>query len=387
MKTAVMSLSGGMDSTALLLRLIREGYEVYALSYNYGQKHIIELDRAKANIEYLSENSFDVNHKLIDLSSAMTLFASSLIDKNTDIPEGFYEEEQMKSTVVPNRNAIFSSILYGYALSIAKQLNRNVVITLGVHSGDHAIYPDCRPEFYQSLEESFKLGNWDSDKVSFDLPYIDGDKVTILQDALVSCNKLNLNFETVFANTSTSYEPDEYGRASGKTGSDVERILAFSKLGIPDPVEYQEDWSIVLENALRIESDFKDKEYRERFDALTYSVTRTGATERPFTGKYNKESRRGIYKCVCCGLELFASSGKYDSGCGWPAFHTELNDANIARIDDYSHGMTRVEIKCSNCDSHLGHVFADGPKQHGGERYCVNSVSLDFEVSEDDNNN
>ena len=206
-----MSLSGGMDSTALLLRLIREGYEVYALSYNYGQKHIIELDRAKANIEYLSENSFDVNHQLIDLISAMSLFESSLIDKDSDVPEGFYEEEQMKSTVVPNRNAIFSSILYGYALSVAKQLNRNVVITLGVHSGDHAIYPDCRPEFYQSLEESFKLGNWDSDKVSFDLPYIDGDKVTILQDALDSCKKLNLNFETVFANTSTSYEPDEYG--------------------------------------------------------------------------------------------------------------------------------------------------------------------------------
>ena len=382
-----MSLSGGMDSTALLLRLIREGYEVYALSYNYGQKHIIELDRAKANIEYLSANSFDVNHQLIDLSSAMRLFASSLIDKNTDIPEGFYEEEQMKSTVVPNRNAIFSSILYGYALSIAKQLNRHVVITLGVHSGDHAIYPDCRPEFYQSLEESFKLGNWGSDKVSFDLPYIDGDKVTILQDALVSCNKLNLNFETVFANTSTSYEPDEYGRASGKTGSDVERILAFSKLGIPDPVEYQEDWSTVLENAIRIESDFKDKEYRQRFDDLTYSVTRMAATERPFTGKYNKESRKGIYKCICCGLELFSSSGKYDSGCGWPAFHTELNDANIARIDDYSHGMTRVEIKCSNCESHLGHVFDDGPKQHGGERYCVNSVSLEFEVCEDDDNN
>ena len=158
-----MSLSGGMDSTALLLRLIREGYDVYAISYNYGQKHIIELDRAKANIEYLSENNYHVNHQLIDLSGAMSLFASSLIDKNTDVPEGFYEEEQMKSTVVPNRNAIFSSILYGYALSIAKQLNSNVVITLGVHSGDHAIYPDCRPEFYQSLEKSFDLGNWDSD--------------------------------------------------------------------------------------------------------------------------------------------------------------------------------------------------------------------------------
>ena len=112
-KTAVMSLSGGMDSTALLLRLIREGYDVYAISYNYGQKHIIEPDRAKANIEYLSENNFYVNHQLIDLSSAMSLFASSLIDKNTDVPEGFYEEEQMKSTVVPNRNAIFHQYCMG----------------------------------------------------------------------------------------------------------------------------------------------------------------------------------------------------------------------------------------------------------------------------------
>lgn len=376
-----------MDSTALLLRLLREGYDVYAISYDYGQKHIIELDRAKANIDYLTSNNFDVNHKLIDLSSAMSLFASSLIDKSIDVPEGFYEEEQMKSTVVPNRNAIFSSILYGYALSIAKQLNSEVLITLGVHSGDHAIYPDCRPEFYQSLEESFKLGNWDNGMVSFDLPYIDGDKVTILQDAVESCQQLKLDFNTVFANTSTSYDPDEYGRASGKTGSDVERILAFIKLGIPDPVEYQEDWEQVVKHALRVESEFKDKEYRQRFDDLTYSVTRKGSTERPFTGKYNNETRTGIYKCICCGTELFDSTGKYESGCGWPAFHTELSDANISRIDDYTHGMTRVEIKCSRCDSHLGHVFNDGPKQYGGERYCVNSVSLDFEVIDNDDDN
>ena len=82
--------------------------------------------------------------------------------------------------------------------------------------------------------------------------------------------------------------------------------------------------------------------------------------------------------CICCGIELFNSEGKYNSGCGWPAFHTESKGANILRIEDLSHGMKRIEVKCSNCDSHLGHVFEDGPRQYGGERYCINSASLDF---------
>ena len=169
---SVMALSGGMDSTGLLMHLLAEGHEVHALSYDYGQKHSIEIERAKANIAYLKSKGIYLEHKVIDLRSAMSIFDSALTTEGYEVPQGHYEEEQMKQTVVPNRNAIFSSILYGYALSVAQKRNKVVKIALGVHSGDHAIYPDCRPEFYGALENAFQIGNWSSDLVSFYLPYI-----------------------------------------------------------------------------------------------------------------------------------------------------------------------------------------------------------------------
>ena len=377
MKTAVMALSGGMDSTSLLLRLIREGNSVYTIGFNYGQKHIVELERAEQNIAYLEKNGYKVIHKVVDLSSLMSMFSGSLTSKE-EIPTGHYEEEQMKSTVVPNRNAIFSSIIYGYALSLSNELSTNVSISLGVHSGDHAIYPDCRPEFYKILNHAFEIGNWDAENVSLELPYIDGDKESILQDAIVSCNELKLDFDTIFANTNTSYDPDDLGRSSGKTGSDIERILAFHAIGRKDPVEYQDEWSTVLSHALAIESEHMDKVYREKLTELQYQVTRNSATERAFTGIYDKHFETGNYHCICCGKLLFRSTGKYNSGCGWPAFHTEDNDAEIKRVSDYSHGMARIEVKCSKCDAHLGHVFEDGPLEYGGERYCINSAALEF---------
>ena len=155
---AVMALSGGMDSSALLCRLLADGYKVSCISYDYGQKHVVEIDRAKANIDYLADSGISVEHRVVDLSGAMGIFNSALTNKDIKVPEGHYEEEQMKATVVPNRNAIFSSILYGYGLSIATQEDSDVIIALGVHSGDHAIYPDCRPVFYQSIGESFEIG-------------------------------------------------------------------------------------------------------------------------------------------------------------------------------------------------------------------------------------
>ena len=377
MKTAVMALSGGMDSTSLLLRLIREGNSVYTIGFNYGQKHIVELERAEQNIAYLEKNGYKVIHKVVDLSTLMSMFSGSLTSKE-EVPTGHYEEEQMKSTVVPNRNAIFSSIIYGYALSLSNELSTNVSISLGVHSGDHAIYPDCRPEFYKILNHAFEIGNWDAENVSLELPYIDGDKESILQDAIVSCDVLKLDFDTIFANTNTSYDPDELGRSSGKTGSDIERILAFHAIGRKDPVEYQDDWSTVLSHALAIESEHMDKVYREKLTELQYQVTRNSATERAFTGIYDKHFETGNYHCICCGKLLFRSTGKYNSGCGWPAFHTEDDNADIKRVSDYSHGMARIEVKCSKCDAHLGHVFEDGPLEYGGERYCINSAALEF---------
>ena len=254
---AVMALSGGMDSTGLLMRLLADGYQVSCLSYNYGQKHSIELNRAEANIAYLASNGIDVEHKIADLSSAMGIFHSALTTEGYDVPEGHYEEEQMKQTVVPNRNAIFASILYGYALSVALREETDVVIALGVHSGDHAIYPDCRPEFYEAIAHAFEIGNWDSEKVAFHLPYIDGDKETILRDAENALTALNLDFDTIFANTNTSYNPDSQGRSSGRSGADVERILAFHAIGRKDPVAYVESWDEVLDNALQVEQEMR----------------------------------------------------------------------------------------------------------------------------------
>ena len=257
-KCAVMALSGGMDSTGLLMHLLADDHEVHALSYDYGQKHSLELDRAKANINYLKSKGIMVSHKIVDLRSAMSVFHSALTTDGYDVPQGHYEEEQMKQTVVPNRNAIFSSVLYGYALSIALKKDQEVKIALGVHSGDHAIYPDCRPEFYGALENAFQIGNWNSDKVSFYLPYIGGDKETILKDAEKCLDRLGLDFNTVFANTNTSYDPDEMGRSSGKSGADVERILAFHAVGRADPVPYVKPWPEVLQDAINTEKKHKE---------------------------------------------------------------------------------------------------------------------------------
>ncbi|MEZ7994587.1 MAG: 7-cyano-7-deazaguanine synthase, partial [Candidatus Poseidoniaceae archaeon] len=349
---AVMAFSGGMDSTSLLMRLLADGYTVDCLSYEYGQKHSLELERAKQNIAYLAENSFHVTHRIVDLSSAMNLFHSSLIVGGADVPEGHYEEDAMKSTVVPNRNAIFSSILYGYALSIALKEGCSVELALGVHSGDHEIYPDCRPEFYQAIGHAFAVGNWDSDKVSFKLPYLDGDKESILRDAEIAITKLGLDFSTIYSNTNTSYDPDEFGRASGTSGADIERILAFHAVGKKDPVEYVESWDQVLQNALLIEYKHKDDEYRERLTELQYYVTRQSGTEAAFSGIYWNEKGDGQYSCLCCGHILFNSEMKYDSGCGWPSFHSESEDAAISRLEDNSHGTSRTEVRCSQCDAH-----------------------------------
>ena len=252
-----MALSGGMDSTSLLLRLLARGSEVTCISYDYGQKHVIELDRASANVDYLHSKGFKVEHIVADLSSAMSLFDSTLTDFERSVPEGHYEEEQMRQTVVPNRNAIFSSILYGYALSVSSKEDVDVSVTLGVHSGDHAIYPDCRPEFYDALMHAFGTGNWGSERVTVDLPYVNEDKESILRDAMISCDSLGLDFDTVFRNTNTSYSPDEFGRSSGKTGADVERILAFHAIGRKDPVEYVDDWGTVLKHAIDSERQYE----------------------------------------------------------------------------------------------------------------------------------
>ncbi|GLX12589.1 MULTISPECIES: peptide-methionine (R)-S-oxide reductase MsrB [Pseudomonadaceae] len=115
--------------------------------------------------------------------------------------------------------------------------------------------------------------------------------------------------------------------------------------------------------------------WRDELTDAQFNVCRLGGTERPFTGEYHDSKVPGIYQCVCCGTPLFDSDAKFDSGCGWPSYFQPLNDQVITELDDFSHGMHRIEVRCSNCDAHLGHVFPDGPRPTG-QRYCINSVSL-----------
>lgn len=252
-KVAVISLSGGLDSTCLMIKLLSDGYEVHGLSFNYGQKHVIELQRLSSNLEYLKSKGYELSsYNVVDLSNAFKAFNSSLVDPNIIVPEGHYEEENMKSTFVPNRNSIFSSVIYGYALSIATKKSQKVEVFLGVHSGDHEIYPDCRPQFYEALEFAFKIGNWNSDLVDFNLPYMRANKTSILQYCVYDCDHLGIDFDTILGNTMTSYNPDSNGLSSGKSGSDIERIEAFINIGRVDPVGYVNGWEKAKEHALTI---------------------------------------------------------------------------------------------------------------------------------------
>ena len=240
-KNVVVSLSGGMDSSTLLLRCLSEYDNVTALSFDYGQKHRVELNKAQSLVDYLSENGHKVNYQVIKLDGLVNLLNSNLVEGGEDVPEGHYEEDNMKATVVPNRNKIFASLTQAVALSAANANGNNTDIALGIHAGDHAIYPDCRQEFRDADDSAFRIGNWDADKVGYFTPYLEGDKFDILKDGEELCNQLNIKFDEVYSRTNTSYKPYPSGNSDYKSASSVERIEAFIKLNRPDPVQYEDE--------------------------------------------------------------------------------------------------------------------------------------------------
>ena len=274
MKQAVLSLSGGMDSSTLLLHLLANDYKVTALSFDYGQKHRVELERAQQLVDYLNNNGQDITYQSIKLDGLTSLLDSALVEGGDDVPEGHYEEDNMKATVVPNRNKIFSSLIQSVALSIANKTESAVKIAMGIHAGDHAIYPDCRQEFRDADYKAFSEGNWDAQRVGLYTPYLNGDKFDILKDGEVCCKELGIDFDEVYKRTNTSYKPiyvkDNNNRFSGswysdfKSASSVERIEAFLKLGRPDPVKYADEggpvnWETAREHVVALLDEYANK--------------------------------------------------------------------------------------------------------------------------------
>ena len=251
-KHAVVSLSGGMDSSTLLLKCLDKFETVTALSFDYGQKHKVELKRASALVDYLRRKGHDVTYQVIKLDGLVNLLDSALVEGGEEVPEGHYASENMKATVVPNRNKIFASITQAVALSIANKTEENTAIALGIHAGDHDIYPDCRQEFRDADDKAFREGNWEAERVGYYTPYLKGDKYDILLDGEVLCETLNIDFDEVYARTNTSYKPTPEGWSDYKSASSVERIEAFIKLGRPDPVQYADESGAVDYETARI---------------------------------------------------------------------------------------------------------------------------------------
>jgi 7-cyano-7-deazaguanine synthase len=214
---AIVVYSGGMDSFTVLHHALSQGYQVEALSFDYGQRHSKELTFAKQVCGELK-----IKHHCVDITSINQLLAGSALTSDIAVPEGHYEEQSMQATVVPNRNMILLSLAVGHAVSIGA-----AKVFYGAHSGDHAIYPDCRPEFVEKMNQVCAIANYEA--VEIVTPFLHQDKITIL--------KAGMEMGLDYAKTWTCYKGQQL--ACGKCGSCQERLEAFAANGITDPLPYQ----------------------------------------------------------------------------------------------------------------------------------------------------
>ena len=215
----VVIYSGGMDSFTVLNRAVKDGKQVFALSFDYGQRHVKELACASSVCRALH-----INHKIIDISAINQILAGSSLTDDIDIPEGHYEAENMKSTVVPNRNMILLSLAVGYAVSVGASQ-----VYYGAHSGDHAIYPDCRPEFVAKMNNVCQIANYEA--VEIFSPYLNVTKSAILADGIA----MGLRYDETW----TCYNGRE--KACGKCGACQERLEAFADNNCVDPLLYEDN--------------------------------------------------------------------------------------------------------------------------------------------------
>ena len=271
-QNVVLSLSGGMDSSTLLLRCLKEYQNVVCISFDYGQKHRVELERAQSLVNYINQEGDnetlleykspfpEIKYRQIQLNGLVDLLDSALVTGGEDVPEGHYEQSNQKETVVPNRNKMFASIVQAVALSVANRTKENCDIALGIHAGDFGVYPDCRQEFRDADDAAFRAGNWDAERVGYFTPYLEGMKYDILVDGQILCEELGLNFNEVYSRTNTSYKPYPSGNSDYKSASSVERVEAFIKLGRPDPVIYEDEdgiasWDKVVAHVSKVLAD------------------------------------------------------------------------------------------------------------------------------------
>lgn len=239
-KFAVVSYSGGMDSTCLILHLLSQGYSIKSFSFDYGQSHNIELKLAKKNVKYFQKLGFSIDHQVINLRDVFSDDTSTLV-RHEISPSGDYREETMKQTCVNNRNVIFSAIIFAKALSLAKTIKEPVIISLGVHNGDHEIYLDCREESVNMARELYKISNWDSDLVDYYAPFVNYSKAEVLNIGISSAKNLGLTksqINKILKNTMSCYNATKEGIACGECGTCRERLEAFESNGLKDPINY-----------------------------------------------------------------------------------------------------------------------------------------------------